>query len=377
MVMEDPEGSGSLRDHLAGLGYAVQCASSTREGQKRCLEEKPDLVVMDGLELARALGHGANRLPCLLLTDPGSLEPAREAVRRGELIDYETNPRDLGHVSFLISQVVEVLSLQEERTLLETQLRKAQRAEAAGVVVNGLAHDFANLFTVLSAQARQLISVRREDPEIGEALQAIEKTVNSGTDLTRQLLSFTRSKRVDWRVLDLGAVLGGWQKSLRRILPGDIELSVEIQGQGLFVRAAESLLFQALLNLLLNAERATPRGGRVRIGVGVREQGERASARDPAPGRYAEIWVQDPGEDLAPEEIQHAFQPSSGSPSGENDNALGLFIAQGIVSQCQGFLEVTCAPGQGTTIRACFPLVDPGEPLTREAPLKGAQVLKE
>ena len=186
-----------------------------------------------------------------------------------------------------------------ERRQLEEQLRQAQKMEAVGKLAGGVAHDFNNLLTAIIGFA----SLASDDVPVGspvhDALAQIRRSAEQAASLTRQLLAFGRRQILQPEVLDLGEVIGHVLPMLRRLIGEDITVLTELGADVPTIRADRTQVQQVLLNLVVNARDAMPRGGLLTIRTSLTTVEARSNGGpDVAPGQYVVLEVADTGEGL-------------------------------------------------------------------------------
>jgi PAS domain S-box-containing protein len=247
-----------------------------------------------------------------------------------------------------------------ERKRLERQLMQAQKMEAIGRLAGGIAHDFNNLLTAILGYSDLLIERASGDETLRADLEQIRKAGERAGRLTRQLLAFSRKQPIAARVLDLNDLISDLERMLVRVIGEDIDFEF-LQGEKLgSVKADPGHIEQLLMNLVVNARDAMPKGGRIRIATRNVEfdasfvrQHEGAVA-----GKYVRIDVQDTGCGMTPEVLAHVFEPFfTTKPSGKG-TGLGLATVYGIVKQSGGYITIDSAPGAGTTVTTYFPRVN-------------------
>ena len=146
-----------------------------------------------------------------------------------------------------------------ERSGLEAQLRQAQKMESVGQLASGIAHDFNNLLTVISGHAGMLMAETPVNAKAADSLKEIAAATKRASDLTRQLMTFSRKHELHPQVADLNEVVNNVGKMLRRILGEDIALQVDYAPGLPSIKADLGMLEQVLMNLAVNSRDAMPR----------------------------------------------------------------------------------------------------------------------
>jgi PAS domain S-box-containing protein len=250
-----------------------------------------------------------------------------------------------------------------ERKRLEEQLRQSQKMDAIGQLSGGIAHDFNNLLTVIQCNAMLLIEddVSQERRAYAEDItQAAERAAS----LTRQLLMLSRRQVMQPTALDLNDVVRNLMRMLRRIVGEDIHVYAGYAIEMPLLRGDVGMLEQVLLNLVVNARDAMPRGGHLTICTSVKEVDEAEATRRPeiSPGRYACLEVRDTGAGVDAEVLPHVFEPFFTTKPVGKGTGLGLATVYGIVQQHDGWIDVTTEPGAGTTFSIYLPIAEPTAP---------------
>jgi PAS domain S-box-containing protein len=245
---------------------------------------------------------------------------------------------------------------------LEEQLRQSQKLEAVGRLAGGVAHDFNNLLTAIAGYAQILMRKLGEGHPVQQKAEAIITAVDRAARLTGQLLAFSRRQVVAPRLLDLNAVVAGFESMLQRVIGEDIRL-VTILGRGLLcIKADPGQVEQVLMNLVVNARDAMPKGGTLTIETGLAER-----SADGAVAPCVLLSVRDTGLGMDAETRSHIFEPFFSTKGPGRGTGLGLATVYGIVQQSQGHIAVETAPGEGSTFRVYLPLAE-GQPPVEEAP---------
>ena len=238
-------------------------------------------------------------------------------------------------------------------------LRESEKMEAVGRLAGGIAHDFNNMLQALQGNADLLMSEPGLPEEARASVLEILNTSTRAAYLTQQLLLFSRRRaQFQPRVLDVARIVRGLHPMLRRLIPENIPLELQLNAH-CNVRADPGQLEQVLLNLVVNARDAMPHGGRLLLSVDTVE--------DPpqyAPGRYCRLTVHDTGGGMDTTTLEHIFEPFFTTKAA--GTGLGLATVFAVVQQCGGHLQVESEPGVGSRFEVLLP--ESHEPLEAEEP---------
>jgi PAS domain S-box-containing protein len=257
-----------------------------------------------------------------------------------------------------------------DRKRLERQFAHAQKMEAIGRLAGGIAHDFNNLLTAILGYSELLLDRVRGDAAVVEDVEEVRKAAERASRLTRQLLAFSRKQLLAPQILDLNDVIAEFEKLLSRVIGDDIHLEV-IHGTGLgSVKADAGQIEQLLMNLVINARDAMPKGGRICLQTANAElDNEFVRTHEGATeGRFIRIMVKDTGCGMAPDVLAHMFEPFFTTKPAGKGTGLGLATVYGIVKQNGGYITIDSAQGIGTTVTIDLPRVDLPTRATAAAP---------
>lgn len=244
-----------------------------------------------------------------------------------------------------------------ERKRLEDQLHRSQRLESVGRLAGGVAHDFNNLLMVITGYSQMLLdNTHPGDPARGD-LEQVVKAAERATDLTKQLLAFSRRQVVRPAYVNLGALVEDMDRMLRRMLGGNITLTTHLAPALGAVRADPGQIEQVVLNLALNARDAMLDGGQVIIETkNARVEEEMAGPHLVPTGDYVTLSMTDSGPGMEPHVLSRIFEPFFTTK--EHGTGLGLSTSYGIIKQSGGDIWVDSKPGCGTTFRIYLPVAE-------------------
>jgi PAS domain S-box-containing protein len=241
----------------------------------------------------------------------------------------------------------------------EEKFRQAQKMEAVGQLVAGVAHNFNNLLTVTMGYADLLLERHAGDQPGAsdlEELEEIRKATQRGAALTRQLLAFGRKHIAMPSRIDLNRVVTGLREMLRRLIREDIALRIDVAVEPAMVRFDPHDIEQVLLNLVINARDAMPMGGVIDVDVS-RQTLTTSSNIDAAAGDYVRIRVHDNGTGMPPDVVAHLFEPFFTTKDVGAGTGLGLAFVDGVIRHGGGTVTVDTEPGRGTTFSIYLPRV--------------------
>jgi len=252
---------------------------------------------------------------------------------------------------------IELMRWLNARGRLEEHERTTQKMEVVARMAGGIAHDFNNMLAAIRMSADDVLDQPELDDRISQDIRTIQSASERAEELTRQLLTFSRSQHLEPEVVLLDGLVERAAPVLRSLVGPSIELSFEIQPDVYAVKVDPSQLDRVLTNLVTNARDAIVNGGRIRI------QAHNASlSHDDAhrlaglsAGPYAVLAVSDTGQGIDPSIRDKIFDPFFTTKADRGGSGLGLATTHGIVRQSGGAIEVNSQLGQGTTFRIYLP----------------------
>jgi len=268
-------------------------------------------------------------------------------------VEYHSYP--IEHESETVGLVVTFVDITMRRNL-EGQIRQSQKMEAIGRLAAGVAHDFNNLLTVINGYADMLLE-STPDGDMRDKLGAVRTAGERAALLTHQLLAFSRQQVLQPQILDLNAEVRELQPLLQRSAGEDHELVFELDPGLRTVRADPGQIDQVLMNLVVNANDATPPGGTITIATANVTLNDDFVRSHPGlkPGVYARLTVRDTGTGIRPEVQAHIFEPFFTTKPQGKGTGLGLPTVFGVARQSGGAILVESEWGRGTAMHVYLP----------------------
>jgi len=230
---------------------------------------------------------------------------------------------------------------------------QAFKMEALGRLTGGVAHDFANLVTLISGYSDILLNrMGAHDPGRPE-LEEIRRAAARGAEVTAQILDFIRKQAARPLTVQLNSLAAEMLRLLRPIIGEHISLSVTLDPNLGVVQAEFAQMTRVIMNLVLNARDAMPGGGAIRIRTANLDRRPDVCQHLP-PGQYVMLEVSDTGSGMDPETLRWIFQPFF-TTKNQGGTGLGLSTVHRIVEQAGGAIWARSEPGQGSTFTVCLP----------------------
>jgi PAS domain S-box-containing protein len=249
---------------------------------------------------------------------------------------------------------------------VEAELRQSQKMEAIGRLAGGIAHDFNNLLTAINGYSSLALSMIESGTPLHGYMQEILRSGERAAALTRQLLAYSRKQVMAPSVLDLNAIIDDMQELIRRLIGEDFAIKADLAPDLMPVNVDRGQVEQILLNLVVNARDAMPRGGTLMLGTSnaVIAAGAEAARLEVSPGPFVRLTVSDTGAGMSPQVKARLFEPFFTTKGAGKGTGLGLSVVYGIVKQSGGGIEVVSEAGKGSTFHIYLPQA---EVRTREA----------
>lgn len=294
----------------------------------------------------------------------GTFIDVEMAVR---LLEYDGRPATLA----VISDVSERVRGERARATAEEQLRASQRLDVVGKLTGGVAHDFNNILMVIMANVDAALDVPDVAPETRRSIERIGGAAERATQLTRQLLAFSRKQTLRPEKINLNDLVVATGSLLRRTLGEHIEISSLLAEELWETNTDRGQVEAAVINLCLNARDAMPEGGRLFIRTKNVTLDEDYAALNPEArsGDYVALSVTDTGTGMTQEVLSRAFEPFFTTKDVGKGTGLGLSMVYGFAKQSKGHVAIYSELGHGTVVTLYLPRAiqqDTGKAMTQD-----------
>lgn len=362
---------------VATVPVGVLLINATGQVMQANTVAKGDLAVLAGIAVGGTLTHLGDRPLADLLTPP-PVKGMRHEVKANRRT-FEVIARPVKDDSESELWVLVLIDVTQEREI-QAQLQQQAQMASVGQLAAGIAHDFNNIMAVILLYARMGLGMAGIPPKLSGRLEVILEQAKRASDLTQQILDFSRRAVLERRPMDLLPFLKETVRLLERTMPENIAIELAYGKDDYMVGADPTRMQQIIMNLATNARDAmlSQEVGRLRIAL------SRTAATDEIRcvtcGQViGENWVcisiTDSGSGISPEALAHIFEPFFTTKEVGKGTGLGLAQVYGIVKQHQGHIDVVTANGRGTTFSIYLPAMQVQSPaapiLDSQAPVPG------
>ena len=333
----------------------------------RIMDLNPTACTMFGGSREALLGRATHTL--FDRTEPASHPDCIICLRvdgrrfEGKLTRRRMSSSDPSQVLLTINDLSPLLEARAQEQRLQAQLAHSQRVEAIGRLAGGVAHDVNNMLTVVQGQARlaQESLLEGDLSGVSESLHDILQSSERTGNITRQLLALGRRRQVQPTDVDVKSHLLDMRRMLERLTPDNVVLRWAWSDENCAIRIDRTQLEQLVVNLVINASQALPRGGTVEVGVArVRGQPAHLPTEALAGTEWVNLSIEDDGVGMSDQVRSRIFEPFfSTKPQGEN-TGLGLSVVHGIVADASGQYFVESTEGVGSRFDFLFPALGEG-----------------
>ena len=368
LLIEDNEGDAFLiEEYLADIGqnYNISSYRTLKEGITALQENSCDLILLD-LSLPDAIGTSGfdelnslfSEIPIIILTGNTNVQLAETLVSSGAQ-DYLLKDEINGSILDKAIRYARARnSAERELAATRERLNQYQKMQAIGQLAGGLAHDFNNMMTAIIGYCSYLLEVFGEENEYRYDISEIKSLSMRAADLTKELLTFSRSRVLNPKVENVNLIIRNMENILRRYIREDINFELLLSDGDIRVKIDVSQFEQVLVNLIVNAKDAMPNGGLLSIISSVisgHQISSIATNQGSLATNYLCLAVSDTGIGMDRETVDRIFEPFFTTKSIGQGTGLGLATVYGTIHQSDGFIDVQSEVGKGTTFNIYIP----------------------
>lgn len=270
-----------------------------------------------------------------------------------------------GHLKGIFAVITDISERKEaefKKLEMESQLQQAQKMESIGTLAGGISHDFNNSLQAILGYAQMLLlDTEITDPKYSKLLQ-IEKAAQRASELTQQLLTFSRKVESQLRPANLNQEIKQVEKLLRRTIPKMIDIKLDLEEDLHIINADPSQVEQILMNLAVNARDAMGEEGTLKIVTNniMLDEESCKSYMDLIPGDYVLLSLSDTGKGMDKETSERIFEPFFTTKEVGKGTGLGLSMVYGLVKKHCGHIACQSEPGKGSCFNVYLPTITDG-----------------
>ncbi|HQQ67683.1 MAG TPA: PAS domain S-box protein, partial [Candidatus Cloacimonadota bacterium] len=244
-----------------------------------------------------------------------------------------------------------------ESKSLKEQLLASQKMEAIGKLAGGVAHDFNNLLTVILGYTEDMLDNITPGSPLTESVEEIMKAGLKAANLIRQLLAFSRNQVIQNQEISINNLVNNLRGIISRLIGEEIEVEFQLNDDLAYVKADPGQIEQVLINMVINAKEAMPKGGKLKIRTSNQDVDATYANFHPRLqiGKYVMLSISDTGIGMDHETITHIFEPFFRTKDKCKGSGLGLASAYGIIEQAGGVIMPYSEPGKGTIMKVMLP----------------------
>jgi PAS domain S-box-containing protein len=281
----------------------------------------------------------------VLLSRTGRQIPVSQVI-----LAHKSNEGKLEFLSTIVRDMT-------ERKKLEGKLIQSQKMETVGKLAGGIAHEFNSILTAIIGQTEYLQSELPGESPLGKSAKEIMEAATRAATLTRQLLAYGRKQFLQPEILDVNRVITGMESVFRLLMGGEVSIQIVPAPRLAMVMADAGQIEQVIMNMVMNARDAMPKGGKLTLETANVSNAEESVGRYPElkAGEYVMLAITDTGVGMTEQVKARLFEPFFTTKGVGQGTGLGLSTCYGIVKQSGGHIAAYSELGRGTTFRIYLP----------------------
>jgi len=291
------------------------------------------------------------------LSDLSGAKPGELRPREFKVSCKDGSQKDIYFRSVLLRNGNQIVTYEDitEKKLLESQLLQAQKMEAIGTLAGGIAHNFNNLLMGIQGNTSLMLLDTNANHPHYERLTNIEKSVQSGSKLTSQLLGYARGGRYEVKPISINRIITDTSSTFS-MTRKDITLHQDLEHTLSGVKADRGQIEQVILNIYVNAAEAMPHGGELFITTrNITHKDIKGKPYTIKPGNYILLTIRDTGIGMDKDTQAKVFDPFFTTKGLAKGTGLGLASVYGIIKAHGGYIDVESEKGKGTTFFIYLP----------------------
>jgi two-component system cell cycle sensor histidine kinase/response regulator CckA len=262
-------------------------------------------------------------------------------------------------IALLEEEIKHLRSRLFEQSILEEQLRQAQKMEAIAVLSSGVAHDFNNILQSILSRTQLLFMEEGRDTSYGP-FKEIRSAVERGAELAKQFLSYGAKRDINFMPLNINKNIQDIYRFIQRTFPKKINIELDLCADLKKINADAGQIDQILMNLCINARDAMPNGGTLRlITENIRlDQTDLLPTNDTDSNEQIHLKISDTGSGIPQRFKENIFKPFFTTKKQGQGTGLGLSMVHSIVRDHKGLIDFSSNVGEGTTFDLYFPVLE-------------------
>jgi PAS domain S-box-containing protein len=269
-----------------------------------------------------------------------------------------------------------------ERKQFEARLFQSQKMETVGKLAGGVAHEFNSIMTAIIGQSELMLHDLPPGHPLRRNASEIHQAADRAAALTRQLLAYGRKQILQPDILDLNGVLAGLENTLRHLAGPNVDVRIAPPAGPKLVKVDAGQIEQVIVNVVMNAADAMPRGGKLTLETDevVLDEEYVSQFADLKAGEYVRLAITDTGAGMCEAVKARIFEPFFTTKEVGKGTGLGLATCHGIIKQSEGHISVYSEPGRGATFKIYLPKARletkaPGPPLKAPGLPRGTETI--
>jgi two-component system sensor histidine kinase/response regulator len=366
LIIDDDQDNISLLSWvLKNSGYHVTCCDNGTDGYEMALSHLPDLILLDvtmsgknGYEVCQCLRENnlTSCIPIIFVTARDSIGDKIKGLDTGG-VDYITKPFQNSEILARVHTHLKLKSIYEENLEYNKELMRSQKMASITTLAGGIAHNINNLIGTVIGYADMLQESLDTNTKAHRYSRRILESAQRVSDLTKNLLNYARAGREAESRIDINTLLGKMVNLYKNKNQDKIQVKLNLANETLEIHGDQDRILQALANIFINAQEATPNNGIITIKTEKGHLPEKYECGEPDKNYkdYIVISISDTGPGINKDEVSMIFEPFFTTKQAVGAG-LGLSAASGVIQKHKGAISVNTKPGEGSIFNVYLPM---------------------